>query len=308
MAQITGEQSDQQIDALWRAAEDARRAGEPDDAIARYQEILDHPCTPHQVITHEVLDEIHRVLRELGRFDEAIQAKREAITAGYRSSPDPEADIAEILVEAGRHGEADTLYTTLRQRDPDDVWLYNSAGYIYDGVDDRKALGWLLDGIEVALTTGDADQVVGQLLDMTRRQWDRLGEPEDNELIARVESFQQNWVRSPYKPRWADRSREELRRCTYCCFDPVTPLSATPTRPGTTSTPTARPVTKPGDVALSLAWFPEAVGDGHRPLARAHRPVAGGPPCLHPSDRGPTQVDDQAHSGAAAHGFTPQCC
>lgn len=38
------------------------------------------------MITHEVLDEIHRVLRELGRFDEAIQAKREAITAGYHDS------------------------------------------------------------------------------------------------------------------------------------------------------------------------------------------------------------------------------
>ena len=39
---------------------------------------------------------------ELGRFDEAIEAKRAAIDAGLRSSPHPEASIAECLVEAGR--------------------------------------------------------------------------------------------------------------------------------------------------------------------------------------------------------------
>ena len=162
MARITFDESYREIQALWERAQDARRAGEREDALGVYEELLAHPCAHHRVTEHDVLDEMHQVLRQLGRFDEAIQAKRDAIAAGYRSSPDPEADIAEALVEAGRRDEADALYAELRERDPDDVWLYNSAGYIYAGVDVAEALRWLLDGIDVAIATGDYDQVIGQ--------------------------------------------------------------------------------------------------------------------------------------------------
>lgn len=65
-----------------------------------------------------MLGELHRALRRLGRYDEAIDANRHAIEAGYRSSPDPEADIAECLLEAGRRTEADALFAELRKRDP----------------------------------------------------------------------------------------------------------------------------------------------------------------------------------------------
>ncbi|MCP3859910.1 MAG: hypothetical protein GY704_09675, partial [Phycisphaeraceae bacterium] len=183
---ITYEQSSAQVRALWDRVDVAREGIDREGALDAYRALLDHPCAHHQVIDHEVLDEIHRVLRELERYDEAIQAKREAIAAGYRSTPDPEADIAETLVDAGRRSEADALYAELRKRDPDDVWLYNSAGWAYGRVDDPEALRWLLLGIDVAIETGDPDQVIGQLLDMTRDCWDRLGEDHDADRIARV--------------------------------------------------------------------------------------------------------------------------
>jgi hypothetical protein len=144
--------------------------------VEALRSLLDHPCAHHQVVEHEVLDETFVVLRELGRFDEAIDARRAAIAAGYRSTPDPEADIAECSIESGNRAEADALFAVLRDRTPDDPWLYNSAGFADRGVDDRESLRWLLDGIDVAITTGDRDQVVTQLLEMAVEQWEGLGE------------------------------------------------------------------------------------------------------------------------------------
>ena len=181
---ITYEQSGAQVRELWDRVDAAGKALEREGTLDAYRALLDHLCAHHQVIDHEVLDEIHRVLRELERYDEAIQAKREAIADGYRSTPDPEADIAETLVEAGRRSEADALYAELRERDPDDVWLYNSAGWAYGRVDDPEALRWLLGGIDVAIETGDPDQVIGQLLDMTRDCWDRVGAAHDADLSS----------------------------------------------------------------------------------------------------------------------------
>ena len=178
---MTTDDSSARLDDLVERAEAAGRAGEWDEAVAAWRAVLAHPSAEHSLLDYEILDEIHQVLRRAGRHDEAIAAKREAIAAGYRSSPDPEADIAEVLVEAGRRDEADALYAELRRRDPDDVWLYNSAGFIYRGVDDREALRWCLDGIDVAIATGDPDRVIEQLLEMTRDLWEALGEPPDQE-------------------------------------------------------------------------------------------------------------------------------
>jgi hypothetical protein len=176
------------LDDLVARAETAGSAGEWDEALAAWRAILTHPDAEDSLLEYEILDEIHQLLRRAGRHEEAIAAKREAIAAGYRSTPDPEADIAEILVEAGRREEADALYAELRRRDQDDVWLYNSAGFIYAGVDDREALRWCLDGIEVAIRTGDPDEVVDQLLDMARSLWTALDEPLDQDVVDRVES------------------------------------------------------------------------------------------------------------------------
>ena len=252
MARITFDESYREIQALWEQAQTLRRAGEREDALRVYQDLLAHPCAHHRVTEHDVLDEMHHVLRQLGRFDEAIQAKRDAIAAGYRSSPDPEADIAEALVEAGRREEADALFAELLARDPDDVWLYNSAGYIYAGVDDPEALRWLLDGIDVAIATGDYDQVIGQLLDMTRERWDRLGLRHDADVISRVESFQSTWAGRLYRPNAsADLPpMHELRPCAHCGFDPESPPSSAVTAAK------SRAVEAPTKMVLSLAWFP----------------------------------------------------
>lgn len=247
---ISLDESRRQIDRLWDRAGAARRSDDRDAALVALRSLLDHPCAHHQVVEHDVLDEIFIVLREVGRFDEAIAAKRAAIAAGYRSSPDPEADIAECLIESGNRDAGDALFADLRERTPDDPWLYNSAGFAYRGVDDREALRWLLDGIDVAITTGDHDQVVDQLLELAIEQWERLEEPADDAVVARVEEFIANWTRPPMRSRnWLDATPPTvLRSCAHCGFDPAGP-PPTPdaVRAARSATPTVSP---------SLAWFP----------------------------------------------------
>lgn len=209
-----------QVNELSRRAEQLSRAGEWQAAVDGWRAVMDHPCAHHQVVDHEVMEEIHQALRQAGRWDEAIAAKRAAVAAGYRSTPDPEADIAECLVLAGRRQEADALFAELRARDPQDVWLYNSGAYTYAGVDDREALRWSLDGIEMALATGDPDQVVMQLLECAEASWTALDEPVDQELVQRVEVFCDAWEPSSRVDRWDDLDPIEERSCAYCGFDP----------------------------------------------------------------------------------------
>ena len=99
-------------------------------------------------------------------WDEAIRARESAIAAGYRSVPHRRAEIAEVLLETGRRPEADPIYAGLREECEDDVWLYNSAGWAYARAGDHsEALRWLDEGIEVAMMSGDPDDLLDQLMD-----------------------------------------------------------------------------------------------------------------------------------------------
>ena len=248
MAEITLEESWRQIHVLTDRAERAMGDGQPDEAVDRWRAVLAHPCARHQVAADEILDEIHRAYREAGRYDVAIAAKREAIAAGYRSVPDPEADIAECLLEAGRFDEADALFATLRARDPEDVWLYNSAAYSYAAVDMRVSLRWALDGIEVALATGDPDQVVMQLLELAEDAWGDLGAVVDEQLLDRVERFCDEWTPVPSRRPWGEVPPPEDRPCAHCGYRPDTSRAELDER--------ARRRRLPGPVPLAIGWFP----------------------------------------------------
>lgn len=223
MAEITVEESWRQIQALIGRAERAVGEQRWEAAVEHWQQVLDHPCAHHQVMADEVLDEVHQIWRRAGRYDDAIAAKREAIAVGYRSVPDPEADIAECLLAAGCRDEADAVFAELRDRDPDDVWLYNSAAYSYaDAADLRTSLRWALDGIDIALATGDPDQVVMQLLECAEDAWTALEEPADEGLVERVEAFCDQWTPVASHRRWGDAPAHEDRPCAHCGYQPET--------------------------------------------------------------------------------------
>ena len=275
MAEITLDESWRQLRGLTRRAEQAAKERRWTEAVERWRAVLAHPCAHHQVVTYEILDQIHQAWRQAGRYDDAIAAKREAIAAGYRSVPDPEADIAECLLAAGRCEEADALFEMLRERDPEDVWLYNAAAYSYADVDMRVSLTWALEGIEVAVATGDPDQVVMQLLECAEAAWKALDQPADDALVGRVERFCEQWTPVPTRSLWGDAPPLEDRPCAYCGYRPETSRAELDERAHRNRRrlleaedpealarldtafggpePAAKP---PGPVELAIGWFP----------------------------------------------------
>lgn len=191
MPVISRDQSVEECDALLDAAAAVRRSNDLDAEVDALLACIEHPCARHELDVPELWEQLAQVRYRQGRLEEAIEAWEEAIAAGYRSAPHPRANIAELLVEAGRRDEGGELYARLRAECRDDVWLYNSAGFIYARVgDDEEALRWIDAGIEVALDTGDPDRILDQLTDMRQRSLDALGRDSNDELARRVAGFE----------------------------------------------------------------------------------------------------------------------
>ena len=223
MPEVTVEESLRQTEALGQKARNAERAGDFTGAVELLQQLLAHPCACHQVAAAEVWDDIHRLHRRVGNYDAAIAAKQTAIEGGCRSEPDPETDIAECHLLAGRRSEGDRMFSDLRVRTPDDVWLYNAAGFSYSAAgDQQEAERWCRDGIAVAIRTGDRDQVVVQLLDLLDISLRALGQEPDADLALQVEAFCAAWKPIDRPRSWGDPpvSEEGEQPCGYCGFDP----------------------------------------------------------------------------------------
>lgn len=220
MPAITRERSMAECDALVEAAVSARRAGDGAAEIDALQACIEHPCAAHELDVLGCWEDLARLHHRHGRLDEAIEAWEQAIAGGYRSAPHPRANIAELLVECGRRDEADALYGRLRARCSDDVWLYNSAGYAYAAAGDHEtALRWIDAGLDLALASGDPEQVVDQLADMRAKSLGALGRDPADDLVARIESFERPaGMHSP--GRSFGEAEVETTRCEHCGWDP----------------------------------------------------------------------------------------
>ena len=263
MPQISFIESQRQTQAINDRVRDHEEAKDWDAAIATLHELLDHPCAAHQVASYETWEDIHQLYRRVGDYDAAISAKQQAVRVGYRSEPHPDADIAECHLLAGRRAEADALFADLLARTPDDVWLYNSAGFSYaQASDHRESARWFRDGIDVAVRTGDPNQVVVQLLEGLEDAWTAMGEVPDAELQERVEAFVEAWERPPpgNRYRWDDMPRLEERPCEHCGYDPAIlrgSVGRTLRSEAFAEAASGRSTSRlPSSRVVSLAWFP----------------------------------------------------
>ena len=94
----------------------------------------------------------------------------------------------------------------MRADTPDDVWLYNNAGLEYADIDDHDtALTWLTQGLQLAMATGDPEDLVDQLADLRARLPGRAGPPGDDELQQQAAAFV-----APATPAPADTDRPAL--------------------------------------------------------------------------------------------------
>jgi tetratricopeptide (TPR) repeat protein len=137
----------------------------------------------------ELYDLLAEEYEQLGRVDDALAAIHEALAAGWGGQPDGRCRLAEILMRAGRADEAAVLWAQVRADTPDDVWLYNNAGIEYAHAGDHDtALDWLTTGLTLALSTGDPDHLVEQLLEFRSASLAALTR-EPDEVQGRAQQF-----------------------------------------------------------------------------------------------------------------------
>ena len=183
---------------------------------ARYAAVLERAvqaCSADPEVA-EVLDladlyfELATEYETLGRSEDALAAADAAVDAGLRSNPDPRCLRAEILMRAGRVAEAEPIWAAVLADTPEDVWLYNNAGFEYAHAGDHEAaLVWLTDGLRLALRTGDPERLVDQLTDLRQASLESLDRPADA-LQEQAAGFlrEERQARSPWVEEPASES------------------------------------------------------------------------------------------------------
>jgi tetratricopeptide (TPR) repeat protein len=170
-------------------------ARDRDDNTARVRLIaraLELPETqPHRA---EYLDELAYAYQQLGRFDEAVDAMRQAVAAGWDGDldehPSAQALIADLLLHAGHTDEADKAWLAAEREDPRNPWLHQTAGLAYADVGlHHKALPWQTRGLALALDTPGTDSdMIWTLTSERAETLDALSQPPD-ELQLRAEEL-----------------------------------------------------------------------------------------------------------------------
>jgi hypothetical protein len=157
-----------------------------DDNDARVRLIRRALALPEaQPLLAGYLDELAYAYEQLGRFDEAVDAMRQALAAGWEGElddyPSAEALIAELLLRAGRTQEADDAWHEAERRRPRDPWVHQAAGSAYARAGlRREALEWQTKGLELALQAGDElGDLVWFLTEERAESLDVLGRPHD---------------------------------------------------------------------------------------------------------------------------------
>jgi tetratricopeptide (TPR) repeat protein len=163
------------------------------------------------------LDELAYAYEKLGRFEEAIEAMREAVAAGWEGElddhPSAQALIADLLLRAGRDQEADQAWAQAEREDPRNPWVHSAASDAYTRVGlYRKALPWQTKGLELALAAGEEEGELAWYLTGERGEtMDALGLAPDElqlraeELIERQEQqdreYEREFLRTWNQPR-----------------------------------------------------------------------------------------------------------
>ncbi len=176
---------------LIEALEEAEKAKAPqyETAIRLIDQIVTKPGAAELYDLPELLEEQAGYYAKLGRFDQAIAAMKRAIAHGWEGEPDGRYRIAEFLLQAGRADEAHALFATMKDDNPDQIYLYNVAAMAYTDVGDHeRALQWLTEGLDLALRTDDPEGIADQLSAIREKSLTALG-PVPDELQDRVRRY-----------------------------------------------------------------------------------------------------------------------
>lgn len=186
---------------------------------------------PHRV---EYLDELAYAYEQLGRFDDAIDAMRQAVAAGWdgelEDHPSAQALIADLLLRAGHTRQADDAWRQEERDNPRDPRLQRAAGTAYAGVGlPGQALAWQTKGLELALAAGDdGDGDLIWLLTGERAETlDALGDAPDTlqlraeDRVERDEQAEQERIEAFHRNR-RDRAVSPRRASVGLAWFPAT--------------------------------------------------------------------------------------
>lgn len=180
-----------ELEAIDRALDQARERND----LGTWVDLLTRAlATPEaQPRRADYLDELAYVYEALGRYDEAIDAMRQALAAGWDGRlddhPSAKALIADLLLRAGRTMEADDAWREAQRQDPRDPWLYQTAGYAYAATGRHDtALEWQTKGLQLALDTGEDGEMLWLLTGDRAETLDTLQQPPDD-LQLRAEEI-----------------------------------------------------------------------------------------------------------------------
>jgi tetratricopeptide (TPR) repeat protein len=196
------------LQAIDRELDAARRRDDNHARVRLITRAIELPeAQPHRA---EYLDELAYAHQQLGRFDDALDAMRQALAAGWDGElddhPSAQALIADLLLHAGHTEQADDAWRQAQHEHPNDPRLHQVAGCAYADVGlHAKALPWQTKGLELALAAGDDDDddmiwmltgeraetldALGRLPDDLQLHAEELVERQEQEEQARAEAF-----------------------------------------------------------------------------------------------------------------------
>jgi tetratricopeptide (TPR) repeat protein len=218
------------LEAIERELAAARKRDDNHARVRLIGEAIALPeAQPHRA---EYLDELAYAYERLGRFDEAIEAMRQAIAAGFDGTlddyPSAQALIADLLLRAGRTREAEKAWLEAEREDPGDPWLCQVAGSAYAEAGAHvEALTWQTKGLELALAAEQDADMIWMLTGERAETLDVLGDPPDDlqlhaeELVERQEQAEQARIEAFYRDRGTARAAPPRRASVGLAWFPA---------------------------------------------------------------------------------------
>ncbi len=182
----------QDLQSINRELDGARERAEHDTCVRLITAALALPES--QPDRAGYLDELAYCYEKLGRFEDAIDAMRAAVAAGWDGElddhPSAQALIADLLLRAGREQEANEAWLQAEREDPHNPWVHAAASDAYTNVGlHSKALAWQTKGLQLALAAGEEEgELAGSLTGQRGETLDVLGLAPD-ELQLRAEEL-----------------------------------------------------------------------------------------------------------------------
>jgi tetratricopeptide (TPR) repeat protein len=198
------------LQAIDRELDVARKRDDNQARVRLITRAIELPeAEPHRA---EYLDELAYAYQQLGRFDDAIDAMRQALAAGFDGElddhPSAQALIADLQLRAGRTEQAADAWLKAEREGPRDPWLYQTAGCAYADVGlHAQALPWQTKGLELALAAGDDGDMIWLLTGDRAETLDALSHAPDElqlraeELVERQEQEEQARIEAFHRDR-----------------------------------------------------------------------------------------------------------